>query len=71
MQDPGNQMAKGISCHCKTAFYSEREGGPWRTFFFFLIFIYLAVIGLSCGMQASLVVVRGFSCFIARGILVP
>ena len=34
------------------------------------LFIYLAVLGLSCGLQASLIVVRGLSCPMACGILI-
>lgn len=69
--DPGNQMAEGISHHCKTLPFTLREKGALEDFFFFLIFIYLAVMGLSFGVQASLVVVPGFSCFTACGILAP
>ena len=33
-------------------------------------FTYLALLGLSCGLQASLIVVRGLSCPMACGILI-
>ena len=40
MQDPGNQMAEGISHHCKTLPFTLREKGALGGFFF-LFNIYL------------------------------
>ena len=67
-EEPGRSGASHLSS-LSCLFYCPRTSDcSWERS---LIFFFLAVLGIHCSTQASLLVAHGLSCSVAHGISVP